>query len=216
MPSSWKTSLCRFLDQQAYSPAQLTKTVIMGIGNDLRSDDAAGVLVARALLESRLIRDLRHVVVMDAGHAPENGTAALRLFAPGNILLIDAAEMGELPGTIRWIDMDELDGMSASTHSMPLSMLAEYLALELDCDVRMLGIQPRSNDVGQTVSAEVLQAIDDIVQEFEISLPRHFSGRKNRQLAVAIPMEAGISGAGAVEISQDSRVRFLFSKKIGS
>lgn len=100
---------------------------------------------------------------MDAGHAPENSTAELRRFAPGIILLIDAAEMGEAPGTIRWIDMEELDGMSASTHSMPLSMLAKYLTLELDCEVKLLGIQLLSNDVGESVNTEVMRAVDMIV-----------------------------------------------------
>ena len=74
--------------------------------------------------------------------------------------------MGEAPGTIRWIDMDKLDGLSASTHSMPLSLLAKYLALEIDCDVKLLGIQPCSNEVGETVSTEVLEAVDEIVQEW--------------------------------------------------
>lgn len=143
---------------------------LMGIGNNLRSDDAAGILVARALIESGLIRDLKHVLVMDVGHAPENSTGELRRFAPDVVLLIDAAEMGETPGTIRWIQMEDLDGMSASTHSMPLSMLANYLTLELHCEVALLGIQPGSNDFGETVSAEVLQAIDEIVKAVEKSL----------------------------------------------
>lgn len=99
---------------------------------------------------------------MDSGHAPENCTAELRRFAPEVILLIDAAEMNESPGTIRWIDMDELDGMSASTHSMPLSMLARYLTLELNCEIKLLGIQPRSNDVGEWISPPVVESADEV------------------------------------------------------
>ena len=39
--------------------------------------------------------------------------------------------------------------MSASTHSLPLSILARYLILEINCTVTLLGIQPGSNDVGE-------------------------------------------------------------------
>jgi hydrogenase 3 maturation protease len=170
LPNTWKTSLHLLLKQPGNKPGVQTKIALMGIGNNLRSDDAAGILVARALIESGLIGDLKHVLVMDAGHAPENRTAELRRFAPDVVLLIDAAEMGETPGTIRWIQMEDLDGMSASTHSMPLSMLANYLTLELHCEVALLGIQPGSNDFGETVSAEVLQATDEIVKAAEKSL----------------------------------------------
>lgn len=203
MPSSWKTLLRRLLAQQTDSSARTVKIAILGIGNTYRSDDAAGVLVARALAESRVIRDLEHVLVMDGGHAPENLTAELRRFAPGIILLIDAAEMNEAPGAVRWIDMDELDGMSASTHSMPLSMLAKYLTLELQCDVKLLGIQPRSNDVGETVDAAVLRASDDIVRELESLLARPLSHcAKNRRLGATILAEAGISGVAMLEDCQ--------------
>ena len=47
----------------------------------------------------------------------------------------------------------------------PRSLLARYLTLELHCMVALIGIQPRSNDVGEVVSAEVLKAIDEIVNK---------------------------------------------------
>lgn len=170
LPSLWKTSLNQLLERQVNESDIPAKVAIVGIGNKLRSDDAAGILVAQKLMQSRCVRHLKHVLVMDAGHAPENMTGELRRFAPGVIMLIDAAEMGELPGTVRSIPMEDLDGMSASTHSMPLSMLAGYLTLELHCDVALLGIQPSSNDFGENVSLVVLQAVDEIVKEIERSL----------------------------------------------
>jgi hydrogenase 3 maturation protease len=101
---------------------------------------------------------------MDAGHAPENSTAELRRFAPETVLLIDAAAMDEPPGTIRCIDMEEMDGMSASTHSLPLSLLARYLTLDLKCEVTLLGIQPQSNDVGEGLTLPVLQSVREITE----------------------------------------------------
>ena len=163
MPNSWQASLQRLLNQQTAE----SRIAIVGIGNALRSDDAAGILVAHRLMESRYLPDPKTVLIMDAGHAPENGTSQLRRFEPNVVLLIDAVEMGEAPGHIRWVEMDEIEGMSASTHSLPLSMLAGYLNWELKCEVTLLGIQPKSNDVGETVSADVEQAVQSIIETFD-------------------------------------------------
>ena len=135
--NSWQASLQNLLNRQTTE----SRIAIVGIGNTLRSDDAAGILVARALGTSRLLPDPKPVLVIDAGHAPENCTAELRRFAPDIVLLVDAVEMGEQPGHIRWVEMDEIEGMSASTHSLPLSMLASFLNWELKCEVTLLGIQ---------------------------------------------------------------------------
>jgi hydrogenase 3 maturation protease len=105
------------------------------------------------------------VLVIEAGPAPENVTGELRRFAPQFVLLADAADMQEAPGAIHWIEMKEISGMSASTHSLPLSMLAEYLRLELGCEVALLGIQPRSNEVGEEVSEAVRRAVAEVVGE---------------------------------------------------
>jgi hydrogenase 3 maturation protease len=99
------------------------------------------------------------------GHAPENVTGELRKFSPNLIILIDAAEMRAVPGTICWVPIQSIEGMSASTHSLPLSMLARYLTLELNCVVTLIGIQPKSNEVSEIISAEVSRAINEIVDE---------------------------------------------------
>ena len=157
--NSWQASIQRLLNQQTVE----SRIAVVGIGNTLRSDDAAGILVARALATSRLLPDPKPVLVIDAGHAPENCTAELRRYAPDVVLLVDAVEMGEAPGYIRWVEMDEIEGMSASTHSLPLSMLASFLNWELKCEVTLLGIQLKSNDIGETVNLDVLRAVNEIV-----------------------------------------------------
>ena len=163
LPNTWKASLSQSLKQQASELGRPPRVAIVGIGNQLRSDDAAGLLVARSLSEQGCAANT-NLLILEAGHAPENRTGELRKFAPDLVLLIDAAEMGEKPGTVRLIPAEAIDGMSASTHSLPLSMLASYLTLELNCKVILLGIQPGSNEVGETVSREVLWAVENIVK----------------------------------------------------
>ncbi|HET9913879.1 MAG TPA: hydrogenase 3 maturation endopeptidase HyCI [Anaerolineales bacterium] len=160
MPATWKTTLRLLLQKLAAESGQHPRVAVLGIGNTFRSDDAAGVLVARAL--SRRVSDNAHLLVCEAGHAPENKTAEVRKFAPDLVLLIDAADLGKAPGTVEWISEEDIDGMSASTHSLPLSMLARYLKLEIGCEVNLLGIQLASNEVGETISPEVLQAVEEV------------------------------------------------------
>jgi hydrogenase 3 maturation protease len=145
------------------------RIAILGVGNAFRSDDAAGVLVARALSTRQHARDER-LLVLEAGSAPENRTGELRRFAPDLVLFIDAAEMGEEPGAVCIIPEEAIDGMSASTHSLPLSLLAQYLSLELKCKVVLLGIQPRSKEVGETISVSVSQAIRQVADLLESAI----------------------------------------------
>jgi hydrogenase 3 maturation protease len=176
LPAIWKKSLRQLLDQRRADSGRFlpARVAILGVGNPLRSDDAAGVLVARALAQRDGGRDTDRVLIIDAGQAPENRTGELRKFSPDVVLIIDAADMGEKPGTVQWIPEESIEGMSASTHSLPLSMLAHYLKLELNCAVAFLGIQAASNEVGERVSTEVLQAIEEIVDVLDelIRLPQ--------------------------------------------
>lgn len=163
--NSWQISLSQLLNQLTSESGEPPRIAIVGIGNPLRNDDAAGMLVAREIQHREQAADASHLLVIQAGHAPENVTGELRSFAPELILLIDAADMRDVPGTISWVPIQSIEGMSASTHSLPLSMLARYLTLELNCMVALIGIQPKSNDFGETVSVEVTQAVHEIVDE---------------------------------------------------
>jgi len=168
-PHTWRETLQQWISLQNRPP----RIAVLGVGNSLRSDDAAGVLVARRLAQSHFTYDHDSLLVIDAGHAPENTTAELRRFRPGLVILIDAADIGGEPGRIRPIEIHEIDGMSASTHSLPLSMLAKYLTLELGCEVKIIGIQPQSIEIGESVSEDVLLAVDEIVDGLVEFLPQN-------------------------------------------
>lgn len=78
-----------------------------------------------------------------------------------------AAEMGQRPGTIQWIPEESIDGVSALTHNLHRSMLADDLTLERNCTVTLLGIQPGSNEVSGEISVEVSQAIQEMLDELQ-------------------------------------------------
>ncbi|MBI5298614.1 MAG: hydrogenase 3 maturation endopeptidase HyCI [Chloroflexi bacterium] len=140
------------------------RTCLVGVGNDLRGDDSAGLAAVREIIARGLTSDL--FLPLEGGPAPENITATLRKFQPEQVIFLDAAHMDEPPGAIRWIELNTIDGMSASSHSLPLSILAEFIELEMGCTVRVLGIQPEQNEVGETLSEPVRRAVAEIVEAF--------------------------------------------------
>jgi hydrogenase 3 maturation protease len=161
--SSWKKSLNQALLTSPDSGASIepVRLAIMGVGNELNGDDAAGVAVVRALNEA--LAGQPRLLLIEAGLAPENFTGPLRRFAPNLVLIVDAANMGDEPGSVRWVDWQDTDGLSASTHSLPPSVLATYLIHELGCQVALLGIQAQQVEFGEPVSTPVQRAVVEVV-----------------------------------------------------
>ncbi len=154
------------------------RVAVIGVGNELRGDDALGALIACAL-QPRL-EDRQDVLVINAGSAPENFCGTLRRFGPDWVLILDAAHMGAKPGTVRWIDPDNTSDRTISTHALPMPVLLAYLEAELNCEVAILGIQPAGVGMGMPVSAPILQAIETITLKLAECLQTHDNGQKTR------------------------------------
>lgn len=143
---------------------------IVGIGNELNGDDAAGVLAARALhatlKASSSAEELDSgVLIIEAGPAPENFTGPLRRFQPDLVILVDAADFGAAPGTITWIDWQDVDGLSASTHTLPPTVFSEFLIHELGCEIGLIGIQASQTEFDQPPSPLILAAVLELARE---------------------------------------------------
>ncbi|MBZ0281610.1 MAG: hydrogenase 3 maturation endopeptidase HyCI [Anaerolineae bacterium] len=167
MSSDWSNLLKHTLLELKTSKPRVA---IMGIGHELCGDDAAGVMVARAL--KPVFIHHQDILIIEGGHAPENQTGLLRRFAPDLVLLVDAAQMGESCGMVRWLGWQETSGLSASTHTLPLYVIAQYLHTELGCEVALLGIQPAQMTICTGLSPSVKQSVDKIVQSVKMTL-RH-------------------------------------------
>jgi len=68
--------------------------------------------------------------------------------------------MGDAPGALRCLDPLATDGVSASSHTLPLALVADFLTRELACEVRLLGIQPAATDFPAPVSDGVRAGIE--------------------------------------------------------
>ena len=142
---TWGKSLRQTLTRLARAD-RATRVAIVGVGQALHGDDAVGVVVARVL--RRFVTAKPHLLIIDAGSAPENYTGALRRFQPDLVLLIDAAHMSARAGAIRWLAWQETIGISASSHTLPLHMVASYMQTALLCEVVLLGVQPEDSTLG--------------------------------------------------------------------
>jgi hydrogenase 3 maturation protease len=159
--NSWKELLSRAL-KKSRRPA------MVGIGQELRGDDAAGVVVVRTLQGSvgfpspASAAQEGSLLLFEAGSLPEAAAGPLRRFGPDWVIFFDAADMGEAPGTICWIEPDQIDGVYGSTHAFPMGGFCHYLISELGCRVAIVGIQPKHLDFDSPVSDEVLRSISEI------------------------------------------------------
>jgi hydrogenase maturation protease HycI len=151
-------------DQTRADPKQSSpsaRVALVGIGQELRGDDVAGLLVVRAAGRSLPARD--DLLIIEAASAPESFTGPLRRFAPDVVLLIDAADLGGPPGTVTWIDPGAVGGIGASTHTLPLHVFASYLETTIGCAVGIIGIQPASLAFDVPVSTAVHAAVSAVV-----------------------------------------------------
>jgi len=162
------------------TPALLKKTLktnlrnadriaILGIGSDLRGDDAAGVLVARKLAHA-LSASRSRAAAFDGGTAPENLTGEIIRFirggaadSTGHIVLVDAADMKSKPGALRLLVPRQIRGMSFSTHQLPLNVLTDYLHQSLGCPITIIAVQPANTAFGDAICPAVTAAVTHVV-----------------------------------------------------
>jgi hydrogenase 3 maturation protease len=133
-----------------------TRVVVMGVGSEMRGDDAAGMEVVRGL---QGVLKPPHVFLIEGGVAPENFTSQIRRFKPSHVIFIDATDFGAEPGEVVLAEPKAIIGQSISTHTMPLSMLAKYLREQTGAKVVLLGIQPARAQMGAKMSGAVKSSI---------------------------------------------------------
>jgi hydrogenase 3 maturation protease len=167
---SWQENLRADLKRLRKSK-QAMHLAVLGVGHELYGDDAVGIWLAGRL--NKISTGDDNLLAIQGGPAPENFTGVLRKYRPDLVLLVDAALMNVEPGRTGWLDWKNTSGFSASTHTLPLNVMASYITEELNCEVALLGIQPSQTKVGAPLSAEVQEAAEvvarDIVEILDIT-----------------------------------------------
>jgi hydrogenase maturation protease len=145
----------------------LRKTLLIGIGNEYRSDDGIGLMVAREIREKKL----SCVIVKE-----ESGEGAALMEAwKGfqNVIIVDAVSSGEMPGTIFRIETNKetvpIKFFHYSTHAFSVAEaieLARAMNL-LPYNLIVYGIEGKNFVAGNTISLLVHQTVPKIIGQIE-------------------------------------------------
>ena len=159
--------------------------VIIGIGNEYRSDDGAGIAVARGLRA----RFPSGVTILE-----ESGEGAALIQAwqgAAWVMLVDAVRSGASPGTIHRLDARATSVPTGffhySTHAFSVAEAVE-LARSLDQlppHLIVYGIEGENFAAGVGLSPAVEQAVETVVErlaeEVRAAVARHNSLRSQSQ-----------------------------------
>ena len=141
--------------------AQLTArvrlpAVVLGVGNDLRGDDAFGLEAVR-LLSSR--GPIPGVTVLEVGVSPEGFAERVARESPRIIVVLDAARMGGAPGELRLIEPGDLGwDFAGGTHAPSLELLSRYLAERCGAEVLLLAAEPERTGLGEEMTPRLCEA----------------------------------------------------------
>ena len=141
------------------------KILVLGIGNTLLADEGVGIFAMREL-EARFGArgDIEFI---------DGGTLSFTLAAPisecSALLVIDAAELGVAPGTVRSFEGEEMDrflgaNRKSSVHEVGLLDLMSISRLSGHWPERraLIGIQPSLVDWGEALTPAVAAALPEV------------------------------------------------------
>lgn len=143
------------------APTNTKKVLVMGIGNTLLQDDGVGIHVTELFNSSR--NPDPNISVLDGG------TIGLSLLPEiedvDAVIIVDASELGEKPGTLRIFHNQEIDqqlsGKRRSVHEVALYDLFSAAAIRGRCPSKraLIAIQPACTDLGLDPTPEVKASI---------------------------------------------------------
>ncbi|MEM2136453.1 MAG: hydrogenase maturation protease [Candidatus Methanomethylicia archaeon] len=130
----------------------------MGIGNDLRRDDSAGLRVVK-ILSGKLKKDA-FIRILECGEVPENFLGTIENFSPSHVIIIDAVDMKSIPGSIGFFKREDiLDFTTISTHNISPQIMFTYLEDIIKAKVLLIGIQTMNIGFGENLSDEVDKSV---------------------------------------------------------
>jgi len=145
---------------------------VLGLGNLVHTDDGVGIHAIQEL--QRDARTPPGAVLLDGGTQGLSLLPHIAGFA--RLLVIDAVDVGEKPGTVVRFEGRALDGLPgrASIHQLGFAdmMIALKLMDEPLPEVVVMGVQPLSTAWSADLSDQVREAlpalVDAVIQQLEV------------------------------------------------
>ena len=140
---------------QQIKPFLNSGSLIVGLGNILRSDDAVGVILARHLKKKT------NFSIFDVETTFENYLEKIIQKKPKTLIIIDAIDFGGKPGEVKLFDPEELNTLNLGfTHNPSLNLGINYLQNKLKINIIILAIQPKSVAFKRGLSREIKKTVD--------------------------------------------------------
>jgi len=152
-------------------------TLVLGLGNLVHSDDGLGVHAIQTLQQdARVPID---TVLMDGG---TQGLSLLpHVSAYQRLLVIDALDVGEAPGTLVRVEGKALRNLpgKASVHQLGFAdmMVALELLGELPEEIVLFGVQPLSTEWSAELTSPVREALGPLLEAVIEQLKAWSAGR---------------------------------------
>lgn len=147
-----------------HNPNRDGKTLILGVGNTLCSDDGLGIVAVQMLRE----RELPSFVSVEAIDTPGWGLPNW-LDGWSSVVMIDAVQMGKNPGEWRRFSPEDVkmiyEDEILSLHQPGLAAglaLADALNI-LPEKLIFYGVEPVSTDFGEGLSSEVAETLPNLI-----------------------------------------------------
>jgi len=140
------------------------KILILGVGNVLLNDEGVGVHIAQKMINLDLPPEVR---VVEGG---TDGFGLMHLILEADrLILIDAVKGGDAPGSIYRFDLEDCppypDPYKTSVHQISILEVIHLADLIGSTPATtIIGIEPKSTDMGMTLSPEVEARIPRIIE----------------------------------------------------
>jgi hydrogenase maturation protease HycI len=148
------------MDYQELNQIISRRPLIIGIGNDLRSDDGAGVILVRRIQNS----GYKNTLIVEG--TPENYLQKIISLPGESRLWIDAINWGGPGGECKIIKKEDIYHFAISTHNFSLSVITQFLNEFRPLPDLFLGIQPETIELGEQLSLQVERTIDELTEIF--------------------------------------------------
>lgn len=137
------------------------RVVVVGVGNPIREDDNVGLVVLGGL-QGKVPES---VCLLECEMVPEGYLLDIEEFKPSHVLLIDAAVLGRQPGDADLVKVNEVAAFSAvSSHMLPLRLFCEYIEKTTGAKIRLLLVEPKTMEFGESLSPELQVAADKLTE----------------------------------------------------
>ncbi len=142
----------------------MTNHLVIGVGNEFRGDDAAGIIVAQRLGEMKI----PGVTAIEQSGEGADLMAAWE--GQESVFLVDAAQSGVEQGTIHRFEAHAgrlpADSLSFSSHAFGVVEAVELARSlgQLPSKLVVYGIEGRSFNLSDGVSSSVQQSINKVIK----------------------------------------------------